>query len=184
MKDDVSDLTLIRQFLHGDAEAFDTLYFRYRKQLYSYLNKLLPGQHALVDDIFQQAWIKVIRNLPDYKDSQKFLAWIMRIAHNLTIDYFRKNKREVVFEQNGNEKIFSSDTSQPWMELDKSELADALEQCIEKLPGEQKEVFILRQDALGFKEIAQIQRTSINTALGRMQYALRNLRKCLMREWR
>jgi RNA polymerase sigma-70 factor, ECF subfamily len=183
MSEELSDIELIERYLSSDCEAFDLLYNRYRKQLYAYLNRLLPGQHAVADDIFQQTWIKVIRRLPDYKDSQKFLAWTMRISHNLTIDYFRKSKREILCEDNDNDLLFSSDNLQPWMNLDREELAEALNVCIAKLNTEQREVFILRQDGIGFKEIAEIQDSSINTALGRMQYALRNLRKC-MQSWK
>lgn len=183
MSAEFSDIELIERYLANDYDAFDILYNRYRKQLYAYLNRLLPGQHSVADDVFQQTWIKVIRRLPDYKDSQKFLAWLMRISHNLTIDHFRKNKREFLCEDNDNEAIFVSDTMQPWMELDREELSEALNGCVEKLSPEQREVFLLRQEELGFKEIAEIQNTSINTALGRMQYALRNLRIC-MESWK
>ena len=179
MSEEISDLELIEKYLADDSKAFDILYNRYRRQLYAYLNGLLPGQHSVADDIFQQTWIKVIRRLPDYKDSQKFLAWVMRISHNLTIDYFRKNKREVVCDDAENEYLFSSDSNQPWMKLDREELAEALGGCVEKLHPEQREVFLLRQEGLGFKEIGKIQGSSINTALGRMQYALRNLRNCM-----
>lgn len=183
MSEEFSDIELIDMYLADDCEAFEILYNRYRKQLYAYLNRLLPGQHALADDMFQQTWIKVIRRLPQYKDSQKFLAWVMRISHNLTIDYFRKNKREVTCEDTENEKIFSSDSFQPWMDMDREELAQALDGCIAKLNDEQREVFLLRQEEISFKEIAEIQTSSINTALGRMQYALRNLRTC-MQNWK
>ena len=183
MSEEFSDIELINRYLADDCKAFDVLYNRYRKQLYAYLNRLLPGQHAVADDVFQQTWIKVIRRLPDYKDSQKFLAWVMRISHNLTIDYFRKNKREFLCEDSLQDVIFSSDNLQPWKELDREELAEALDACIAKLNPEQREVFLLRQQEIGFKEIGEIQGSSINTALGRMQYALRNLRNC-MQNWK
>lgn len=183
MSEEFSDIELIDKYLANDYDAFEILYNRYKKQLYAYLNRLLPGQYALADDIFQQAWIKVIRRLPEYKDSQKFLAWVMRISHNLTIDHFRKSKREFTCEESENEKLFSSDSFQPWMDLDREELAEALDRCIAKLNDEQREVFLLRQEEISFKEIAEIQSSSINTALGRMQYALRNLRNC-MHNWK
>lgn len=183
MSEEFSDIELIEKYLANDCDAFEVLYNRYRKQLYAYLNRLLPGQHALADDIFQQTWIRVIRRLPEYKDSQKFLAWVMRISHNLTIDHFRKNKREFIYEDTENDKLFSSDSFLPWMDLDREELAIALDGCIAKLNDEQREVFLMRQEEISFKEIAEIQSSSINTALGRMQYALRNLRNC-MQSWK
>lgn len=183
MSEEFSDIELIERYLANDYDAFNILYNRYRRQLYGYLNRLLPGQHSVADDIFQQTWIKVIRRLPDYQDNQKFLAWVMRISHNLAIDHFRRNKRELLCDDNTEEMLFSSDKMQPWMELDRSELAAALDGCVGKLQPEQREVFLLRQEDVGFKEIAEIQGTSINTALGRMQYALRNLRHC-MESWK
>jgi len=182
MSEEFSDIELIERYLSNDCSAFDILYNRYRKQLYAYLNRLLPGQYAVADDIFQQTWVKVIRRLPDYKDSQKFLAWVMRISHNLTIDYFRKNKREILYEDSEKSILFSSDNLQPWMKLDRKELLEAISGCVDKLHLEQREVFLLRQEDIGFKEIAEIQNSSINTALGRMQYALKNLRNC-MQSW-
>ena len=179
MFDEFSDIELIEKFLANDYEAFEILYNRYKRQLYAYLNRLLLGNHSLADDIFQQTWIRVIRRLPEYQDSQKFLAWVMRIAHNLAIDHFRKNKREFTHEYTENERLFSSDNFQPWMDMDREEIAEALDDCIAKLSDDQREVFLLRQENISFKEIAEIQNTSINTALGRMQYALRNLRNCI-----
>jgi len=183
MLKECTDMELIAKYLANDCEAFDILYNRYRKQLYAYLNRLIPSQHALADDIFQQTWIRVIRRLPNYKDSQKFLAWVMRIAHNLTIDHFRKNKHEFACENTENIKLFSSDKLQPWIDLDRAELAEALDLCIAKLNDNQREVFLLRQEEISFKEIAEIQGASINTALGRMQYAIKNLRVC-MQQWK
>ena len=179
MPEELSDIELIEKFLKQDMRAFDLLYGRYRNQLYAYLNRLLPGQYALVDDIFQNTWIKVIKQLPNYKHSNKFMGWVMRIAHNLTIDYFRKAKREVLSDDTESSKLFAVAGSEPWRNLDNEELGEALAGCIAELKEEQREVFILRQDDFSFKEIAEIQSCSINTALGRMQYAVKNLRNCM-----
>ena len=89
--DKSDDYSLIKLYLGGNAGQFDILYERYKRQIYSYLNKMLPGQSAAADDLFQQTWIKIIRQLPRYENKQRFLAWAMRIAHNLAIDHFRKN---------------------------------------------------------------------------------------------
>ncbi|MBN1864175.1 MAG: sigma-70 family RNA polymerase sigma factor [Victivallales bacterium] len=179
MLEDTSDSELIRRYLDNAPHAFDVLYGRYKRQLYAYLNRLIPGQSAVVDDIFQQTWIKAIRNLEEYRDSQKFLAWLMRISHNLAIDYFRRSRRRSMEIELDDERMLYSEKNQPWESLDNKELAGALEKCILKLNETQREVFLLRQEEMSFKEIAHIQNTSINTALGRMQYALRNLRNCM-----
>ncbi len=180
---ELPDSELIDSFLEGKLEAFEALYGKYRKQLYSYLHRLLPGQHALVDDIFQQTWIRVINQLHAYKHNQKFLAWIIRISHNLAIDHFRRNRHEETNDFEGDRNIFFSEEKyEPWRNIDRAELSSALEECIKRLPPDQREVFLLRQEDISFKEIAEIQECSINTALGRMQYAIRNLQKQLS-EW-
>ncbi|HCE42167.1 MAG TPA: RNA polymerase subunit sigma-24 [Lentisphaeria bacterium] len=182
-KRELSDSELIDSFLKDELSAFEALYERYRKQLYSYLHRLLPGQHALVDEIFQQTWIRVINQLSGYRHNQKFLAWVIRISHNLAIDHFRRNRREETNDFEGDRNIlFSEEKYEPWRKIDREELSAALEKCIQKLPDEQREVFLLRQEDVGFKEIAKIQDCSINTVLGRMQYAIRNLQKQLS-EW-
>ncbi|MFA6291309.1 MAG: sigma-70 family RNA polymerase sigma factor [Victivallales bacterium] len=183
LKRELSDSELISSFLKDELSAFEALYERYRKQLYSYLHRLLPGQHALVEDLFQQTWIKVINQLHGYRHNQKFLAWVIRISHNLAIDHFRRAKREGHnnFEDDKN-PLLSDEKYEPWKNIDRAELSKALEDCIKKLQVDQREVFLLRQEDFSFKEIAEIQKCSINTALGRMQYALRNLQKQLS-EW-
>ncbi len=177
--EELSDSELIRRYLGNDARAFDALYCRYKRQIYAYLNRLIPGRFAVVDDIFQQTWIKAIRNLEGYRDNQKFLAWLMRISHNLAIDHFRRNRRQSLETELDDERMLYSEKNQPWEKLDNEELSAALEECISKLNETQREVFLLRQEEMSFKEISQIQNTSINTSLGRMQYALRNLRNCM-----
>jgi len=179
----VPDIDLIERYIKNDSEAFKELYGRYNKALYGYLNKMLPGQHTVIDDIFQKTWIKVIKNLEKYKDNQKFSAWLFRISHNEAMDYFRKKKREVNIED-FDECVFHSglrkvNSDQPWKELDRRILKKLLENCLSELSSEQKEVFLLRQEEFSFKEIAEIQDVSINTALSRMQYALKALRICI-----
>ncbi len=184
IEDSRPDEELIKGFLAGDAEDFNVLYERYKRQLYSYLNRLLPGRHDLVDDLFQQTWLKAIDKLGGYQNRQKFTAWIMRIAHNLALDHFRSAKS--AGESASVDELadtLSKEDAEPWRELDCAELGSALDFALEKLNPELREVFLLRQEDLSFKEIAEIQGSSINTALSRMQYAMRNLRK-LLAEWR
>jgi len=174
------DEVLIKGFLAGESHCFDILYARYKKQLYSYLNRLLPGQHTLADDVFQHTWMKVIPQLPKYTNQERFLAWIMRIAHNVAIDHLRKGKRqETPVEIGDDHDEILKDQAEPWREMARDELEKALEWALTQLAPELREVFLLRQEDIGFKEIAEIQDCSINTALGRMQYALKNLRRLL-----
>lgn len=178
----IPDGMLIQGFLNGKTEDFDELYARYKKQLYSYLNRLAPSAPELVDDIFQQTWIRIIHQLPKYKIQHKFLSWAMRIAHNLFVDDFRKEKHARQAEPFQSSRIDAGNSPEAWRDLDRRELRDALSDAVDQLSLDQREVFLMRQDGLSFKEIADIQGVSINTALGRMQYALKNLRN-LLKTW-
>jgi RNA polymerase sigma-70 factor (ECF subfamily) len=189
MKQETSDMELIQMYLSGDGSAFDLLYRRYKNQLYTYLNRLLNGERSNADDIFQQTWLNIIRNLPHYKDSERFLAWAMRIAHNQSVDFFRKRTRkaEDAFDENWAEEqqdsiLYKQSSSSPEEELKQTELNRAIEDAVQTLPPEMKQVFLLRQEDVSFREIATIQKCSINTCLARMQYALKKLRAQLG-EW-
>lgn len=174
-----ADHVLIDNYLAGSSTDFNLLYERYKRQLYAYLHRMLPGQHAVVDDVFQQVWLKVIKKLPIYQHNNKFQAWLMRIAHNMTIDHFRRNKKHLAVSVDDDDTLIQLPDSRemPWSELCLDELSKEVAKALELLPLEQKEVFLMRQDKISFKEIAEIQQCSINTALGRMQYAIKNLRK-------
>ena len=179
--EDRSDKDLIESYLQGDQNAFDVLYERYRRPLYSYLNKMLPAQNATVDDLYQKTWMKAVKNLGRYQDRQTFYAWLVRIAHNNAIDLFRKEQKRQSVDI---EDIPLADKGgEPWKDMANSELAKAIQEAVEKLPDEQKEVFLLRQDKVAFKEIAEIQGCTLNTVLGRMHYAVNRLR-VLLREWK
>ncbi len=194
---DISDMELIRGYLAGSAEDFECLYQRYRKQLYAYLNTLLEQDRAAVDDVFQLTWLKAIDHLPGYKDKNMFLAYLMRIAHNLAVDVCRKKQRMEQYETSsvypsgtlpeGEEKNMEELRGDfryiPGKGMENMELSSAIEQAVNTLKGELKEVFLLRMEDLSFKEIAEIQKCSINTVLARMQYALKNLRATL-KEWK
>ena len=173
----MTDGELIKQYRNGDESAFETLYHKYRKPLYSYLNSILPGQPEAADDLYQQVWMRILKQMHRYRERQKFISWAFRIAHNLAVDYFRAGKRrdEVLTDApNG------ADTAPaPDGRLQQRELREALETAVSELPVEQREVFLLRRDGVPFKEIARIQSTSVNTALGRMRYAINNLRATL-----
>lgn len=170
----LSDDELIAAYLQGDDKAFDGLYERYKRQLYSYLNRLFGGQHSQIDDVFQQTWIKIIEKLPCYCSRQRFVAWAFRIAHNLAMDYYRKVGRQGMVV--GDESLQNIEVvNEPWSSIDRRELKEIIDKALESLSPELREVFLLRQEKISFKEIAEIQECSINTALGRMQYALKRL---------
>jgi RNA polymerase sigma-70 factor (ECF subfamily) len=173
----VTDGELIKLYLqNGDESAFTKLYQRYRKPVYSYLNDLLPGRPHAADDIFQRTWLRVIDRLCKYKEQGSFLAWILRIAHNFVMDLFRREKR---FCSDENPDSRADDAPLPQDEYGDREVKEALEHAVFRLPTEQLEVVRLRQSGVSFAEIAGIQGVSINTALGRMHYAVQRLRKDL-----
>jgi RNA polymerase sigma-70 factor, ECF subfamily len=176
--DNLSDTVLIQRFLAGDNAAFDVLYERYRLSLYSFLNRLLLSHREQVDDVFQQTWVKAVRNLPHYTDRTRFFAWLCRIAHNLAMDYFRRNDSSLQELPD----YLPADTQNPCEVLHGEQLDAAIQRALSQLPPEQREVIRLRNDGVSFKEIAERKKISLNTALGRMHYAVNNLRK-LLREF-
>ena len=180
-KTELPDKELIDLYLDQDDEAFEILYSRYKNAVYSYLNKLIPGQTVLVDDLFQQTWMKVVTKIDKYQDKQNFLAWVIRIARNLSIDYFRKESKKKMTSMEGVEPVASA-LNLPSSGLECGELGLAIANAVETLPHDQKEVFILRQQNVSFKEIAVIQDTTLNTTLGRMHYAVNKLR-AMLKEW-
>ena len=175
----LTDSELVVRCRRRDEAAFNVLYARYRLQLFSYLHKLLPNNRSLVDDIFQQVWMKVVSNWDRYNDQQRFLAWLCRIGHNLVMDYYRSEARGEKVELTDN---LPSDYSSAAEGIDRGILDEALAKAIQELSPEQMEVLKLRQQGVSFKEIADIQRSNINTVLGRMHYAVSKL-KVLLRDY-
>lgn len=186
MKADViSDRELISEYLSGNHFSLEKLIHRHKNRVFAYILMVVKDKQ-LADDIFQDTFIKVINTLRSgsYKEEGKFIQWVMRIAHNLIIDHFRKSKRIPVIE-NKNEDFDIFDTIKL---LDDSvedriiteQIHSDLRKLIELLPPEQKEVLMMRHYAeMSFKDIAEQTDVSINTALGRMRYALINLRKLI-----
>lgn len=181
----VSDQVLVERYVSGDTSAFETLLFRHKARVFSYIQMLVKNR-ALAEDIFQDTFTKVLRSLQSggYKDDGKFLPWVLRIAHNLVIDYFRKqrNYKEVSNEQGEIdlfETIALSEKSNEDVIVRKQMMQD-LRELIRLLPEEQRQLVIMRLYMdMSFKEIAQETGVSINTALGRMRYAIVNLRKMM-----
>ena len=177
--------TLIKSYLDGDQTSLRILIERYQQRLYSYI-MMMVRKRELADDIFQDTFVKIINTLKsgNYKDEGKFIQWAMRIAHNLVIDHFRKSKKMPVAESKPNHEdrdIFDTiSITDPSVEekMVIDQIHSDVKKLIQYLPDEQKEVLFLRCYAgLSFKEIAEQTDVSINTALGRMRYAVLNLRK-------
>lgn len=175
------DPDLIQAYLNGDAESFDLLYERYKQPLYGYLQKLTLGKDADVDDLFQKTWLKAINNLNKYEDREKFSAWLMRIAYHQFIDGYRKTKRraEETFDDSLDTVLPAPESALPDSGIRNRELLEAIEGAVAELSPEVRSVFVMRNDNMTFREIAEIQKCSINTCLARMQYALKKLRRSL-----
>lgn len=180
-----NDYELVKQFVNGDPSGIETLIKRHKSKVYTYILFNVKNQH-LAEDIFQDTFIKVIQSLKDgkYKDEGRFISWVVRIAHNLVIDHYRKEKNMQTFSNDeGEVEIFNSRKfSDPTIEDDivKGQIVRDVKKLVDLLPDDQKEVIILRHYVgLSFKEIAEQTDVSINTALGRMRYALINLRKLI-----
>jgi len=180
-----NDQDLVKVYVAGNELGLQELLRRYKSKIYTSIYLLVKDQY-LAEDIFQDAFIKVINTLRSgrYNEEGKFLPWVMRIAHNLVIDYFRKEKRSpVITSADGTTDVFNmlhfyDESTEDRMLRDQTH--KDLKAMIQLLPDEQKEVLLMRHYAdLSFKEIADLTDVSINTALGRMRYALSNLRKML-----
>ncbi len=181
----VNDNRLVRKFIDGDQEAIEMLINRHKDRVYTYIALIVKNQH-LADDIFQDTFIKVIRSLKTgkYTDNGKFISWVLRIAHNLIIDHFRKEKLMGMTSNEDSEfdlfnsPRFSDENIED--QLIYKQITNDVRRLIEELPDDQRQVIIMRHYlGLSFKEIADRTGVSINTALGRMRYALINLRKII-----
>lgn len=177
--DEPDDMMLIKSYIAGNERAFEMLYRRYRNQLYGYLYNLLSGNNAECEEIFEETWIKVINKLPAYKDQGKFSAWLFRVARNIFIDRMRRNKHCTVALESGELPEIPDWSRSPEKDLETHDTVRIIEDALAELPEDQREVFLLRQQSVSFKDIASIQECSVNTVLGRMHYALRNLRKII-----
>lgn len=180
----LSDSELIRLYLDGDESALKALILRHEQKIFTYILSSVKSRE-LAEDLFQDTFIKVINTLRAgaYKDEGKFAQWVMRIANNLKIDYFRKAQRLPAYESNGDFDIFDTlSIEDPSVEqkMIQEQVYSDIQDLLHYLPEEQREVLEMRiyQD-ISFKEIAELTKVSINTALGRMRYALINLRKMI-----
>lgn len=185
-----SDQELIRSYLEGKDLAFEILLSRYKDRIFSYLISLVKNK-KIAEDIFQDAFFKIINTLQKgkYNEEGKFLPWAMRIAHNLAIDHFRKVKKMPTISQNPSKNeeddfdifsILNMHEASIEDEMIEEQIHKDVRKVIDYLPKEQKEIIYLRHfKEMSFKDIAEAKDISINTALGRMRYALINLRKII-----
>ena len=179
------DYELIERFMNGSQPSIEELINRYKTKVYTYILLMVKNQQ-LAEDLFQETFIKVIQSLKmhKYKDNGKFVSWVIRIAHNLVIDHFRKEKQINTCNNEDyeadlfNSSKFSAKNIEQLIVHD--QIIKDVRKLIDELPDDQKEVVMLRHyGQLSFKEIAEQTDVSINTALGRMRYALINMRKMI-----
>jgi RNA polymerase sigma factor (sigma-70 family) len=178
-----SDYELVEEFVNGRDSAIEVLIRRHQKRVYSYILLLVKNQDV-AEDIFQETFIKVIKSLKEgrYVDANRFASWVMRIAHNLIIDHFRRTKQSKMVSKDAyevdilNHPKYSDKTIEE--EVVFEQILTDVRALIDQLPEDQKEVVLLRYYAdMSFKEIAEQTNVSINTSLGRMRYAIINMRK-------
>ena len=180
----MTDNDLVNAYAQGSNEAFDTLLRRYKSKVYSYIYFIVKNRE-ITEDIFQDTFIRVINTIKQgrYTDSGKFVAWVNRIAHNLIIDYFRNERNENTVSNDDFEEydLFNNQKFSEYTIEDrivKDQTLQDIQKLVGTLPESQREVVLMRYyDGLSFKEIADKTNVSINTALGRMRYALLNIRK-------
>ncbi len=186
---DSTDINCINAYLSGDANALAPLVEKYKRPLYSFVLKMTEGRED-ADEIFQETWFRALKNIHKFKH-KNFLNWLFRIAHNLVIDRARRSKRNVSIqtalggdEENTLEDHLAAPGISPAEEAGGTGLGVKIEEAVATLSPEQQEVFMLRMYGnTSFKEIAKIQKCSINTCLARMQYALGKLRSILKEEY-
>jgi RNA polymerase sigma-70 factor (ECF subfamily) len=180
----LDDNELVARYIDGDESALKVLIMRHQRRLFSYIMASVKNRE-LAEDIFQETFIKVVNTLRsgNYTEKGKFLQWVMRIANNLKIDHFRRNQRIPVYDNDGTYDIFDliqdSDLSVE-QKMITGQIHEDVSRLVQYLPEEQREVLEMRiYHDISFKEIAKKTNVSINTALGRMRYALINMRRMI-----
>lgn len=180
----ISDQSLVKQYIQGNESCLEMLIKRHKDRLFTTIILIVKDSY-IAEDIFQETFIKIIKNLKagKYNEEGKFLPWAARIARNMAIDYFRKTKRMPTITDSSGQDVFRTikiKTENREQQIIRSEKESLVRAAIEKLPAEQRQVLILRHYGdLSFKEIAKMTDVSINTALGRMRYAVTNMRKAM-----
>jgi RNA polymerase sigma factor (sigma-70 family) len=180
----ITDQNLVTQYIQGNESCLEMLINRHKDRIFTTIILIVKDSY-IAEDLFQETFIKIIKNLKKgkYNEEGKFLPWAIRIARNMAIDYFRKMKRMPTVTGSDGEDVFRKiriavDNREE--QMIRTEKEDMVRAVISKLPEEQRQVLILRHYGdLSFKEIAEMTNVSINTALGRMRYALNNMRKMM-----
>lgn len=178
------DAILLKNYIGGDESCLQVLIERHQSKIYGFIYSKVPDR-SVCDDVFQDTFIKVIKTLKTrgYNEEGKFLPWVMRIASNLVVDYFRNNKKMPFQRETEEYSIFNfmADTGLSIEnKLIENQVEFDIQRIVEELPEDQKEVVKMRfYDDLSFKEISEITGVSINTSLGRMRYAVINMRKII-----
>jgi len=180
----IDDSVLVSDYIKGKESALSILINKHQQRLFSFIYSKVQDR-AVTEDIFQDTFIKVIRTLKkgNYNEQGKFLPWVMRIAHNLVIDYFRKSNRMPAFKNTDEFDIFSvlgDGNLNVEKKIIQEQIHNDVRELVKELPDEQREVLVMRiYKDMSFKEISENTGVSINTALGRMRYALINMRKLI-----
>jgi len=173
------DARLIRQYRHGNAKAFEELVRKYQRPLYTFLLRMVDDRQT-AEDLFQEAFLRILRALPTYEERGKFSSWLFGIANNLAIDALRRDRRRnehtVAYDDPLAQAI--SPDGNPEVDLENNELRRELSALLSDLPAKQKQVFLLRQHSgMTFKEIAEQMGEPLNTVLSHMNYAVKKLRQ-------
>ncbi len=182
----LEDHDLVAQYRDGNEQAFEVLIRRHQKRIFLQIYSKVQDSE-IADDLFQETFIKIIRSLrkSNYEEKGKFLPWAIRVANNTTLDFFRRESRKKEFRPNGEFTVFDTfgESDRPFeQELIESQINEDLHKLITYLPEEQRQVLELRVFCnYSFKEIAEETNVSINTALGRMRYAVGNIQKLMVK---
>ncbi|MGB1266630.1 MAG: RNA polymerase sigma factor [Schleiferiaceae bacterium] len=182
----LEDHDLVAQYRDGNEQAFEVLIRRHQKRIFLQIYSKVQDSE-IADDLFQETFIKIIRSLrkSNYEEKGKFLPWAIRVANNTTLDFFRRESRKKEFRPNGEFTVFDTygESDRPFeQELIESQINEDLHKLITYLPEEQRQVLELRIFCnYSFKEIAEETNVSINTALGRMRYAVGNIQKLMVK---
>lgn len=183
MAADLNDTALMLRYRDGDVDAFETLYNRHRAALFRYLVRRI-GNQTLAEDVFQEVWSRIIRNRKNYRPSAKFSTYMFHIAHNCSIDHYRKsgNQQNIVSDQEEGVPEAQANTGNPVAEAEASETRRTLTVALSNLPDEQREAFLLHEESgLTLDEIGQVTGVGRETVKSRLRYALGKLRRVVPR---
>lgn len=178
----VTDAELVERCAKGDDGAAEELYRRFRLPFYAYFNRMLNGDRTNADDLFQELWIRIFDKIGSCRNPERFAAWSFQVARNLLMQHFRNGARRgrfVTLTLDGDLPETAGEPDLPDETESFEDLAARVDRLLEFLPPLQREVFQLRRSGLSFKEIAELQKCPLNTALSRMHYCMTFLRKGL-----